>query len=249
MEFVQVKSIQTSLKSAQAPDLLSPAQSAIAGYTAELHATINRHRDSVQLLKLSATIKPLPDLSTCYDELQGASFPIIPGLATLITHLGGEEISVQELEILTHQAKDNTLVLHAASMPPKMPSPSPANITKCSPTSNAPPFQVPQDPILPPGQIKSSLKTEKFHPVIASTPPPRQTNSTGADPDDKDDDPGIYSKTIYGVGDGTHLITASFIKTNDKIRDQLLKHFVYFSNLMHANIDGLKIHPSSTKKP
>jgi hypothetical protein len=36
---------------------------------------------------------------------------------------------------------------------------------------------------------------------------------------------------------------------NDKIRNQLLKHFVYFFNLMHANIDGLKIHPISTKKP
>jgi hypothetical protein len=56
-------------------------------------------------------------------------------------------------------------------------------------------------------------------------------------------------KPIDGVGDGTHLITASFIKTNAKVRDQLLFFFVYFSNLMHANIDGLKIHPVSTEKP
>jgi hypothetical protein len=60
---------------------------------------------------------------------------------------------------------------------------------------------------------------------------------------------GIYSKTIDGVGDGTHFITASFIKTNDKIRGQLLIFFAYFSDLMHTNIDGLKIHPISTKKP
>ncbi len=121
MEFIQANSVQPSLTSAQAPDLLYPTQAAIVHYTAELHAAINKHRDSVlQLLKLSAMIKPLPDLSTCYDKLQGTSFPIIPGLATFITHLGGEEISVQELEILTHQAKDD-LELQAASMPPKCP--------------------------------------------------------------------------------------------------------------------------------
>jgi hypothetical protein len=112
-------------------------------------------------------IKPLPDLSTRYNKLRGTSFSIISGLATLITHLGGEEISVQEVKIFTRQAKNNVLELHAASMPPKMPSPPPVITTR-----NAPPPQVPQDPILPPGQIKSSLKTGKFHPVIASTPPP-----------------------------------------------------------------------------
>jgi hypothetical protein len=76
MEFVQVKSVYPPLKSAQAPDLVSPTQAAIARYTAELHATINKHRDSVlQLLKLSATIEPLPDLSTCYDEFWVPLFP------------------------------------------------------------------------------------------------------------------------------------------------------------------------------
>ena len=34
------------------------------------------------------------------------------------------------------------------------------------------------------------------------------------------------------------LIIASLIKTNDKIRDQLMTNFGYFSKLMHANIDG-----------
>jgi hypothetical protein len=97
-----------------------------------------------------------------------------------------------------------------------MPSPPPVVATR-----NAPPPQVPHYPILCPGQIKSSLKSGKFHPVIASTPPSCQIKSTSPEPDDKKDDPAIYSKTINGVGDGTHLITASFIKTNDKIRDQL----------------------------
>jgi hypothetical protein len=206
-EFVQAKSVQPSLKSAQAPDLGSPMQAAIAGYTVELHATINKHCDSVlQLLKLSATTKPLPDLSTCYGKLRGTSFPIISGLATLITHLGGEKISVQELKILTHQAKDNALELHTTSMPLKMPSPSPIVTTR-----NAPPPQVPQYPILPLGQIKSSLKTGKFYPVIAITPPPHQIESISVEPYDKEDDPGIYSKPIDGVGDGSHLITASFM--------------------------------------
>jgi hypothetical protein len=217
VKFFQAKSVQPYLKSTQDPDLVSPMQAAIACYTVELHATIKKHHYSVlQLLKLSATIKPLPDLSTCYDKLQGTSFPIISGLATLITHLGGEKISAQELKILTHHAKDDALELHTTSMPPKMLSP-PYVFT----IRNAPPPQVPQYPILPPGQIKSSLKMGKFHPVIASTPPPCQIKSTSTESDDKEDDPSIYSKTIDEVGDGTHLITASFIKMNDRIRDQL----------------------------
>jgi hypothetical protein len=158
MEFARAKSVHPSLKFTQAQDLVSPMQTAIVCYTAEFHAAINKHCDSVlQLLKLSITIEPLPDLSTHYDKLRGTSFPIIYGLATLIMHLGGEAISVQELEILlTHQAKDDALELHAASMPPKMPSPPPVVTTR-----NTPPPQVPQYTILPPGQIKSSLKTKK----------------------------------------------------------------------------------------
>jgi hypothetical protein len=114
---------------------MSPMQAAIAHYTVELHATINKHCDSVlQLLMLSAMIKPLPDLSAHYNKLRGNSFPIISRLATLITHLGGEEISVQELEILIHQANGNAFELHATSMPPIMPFPPPAVTTR-----NAPP--------------------------------------------------------------------------------------------------------------
>jgi hypothetical protein len=58
-----------------------------------------------------------------------------------------------------------------------------------------------------------------------------------------------YSKTINGVSDGTHLMTTSFIKTKDKMRDQLLKNFTYCSKLMCTNINGLKIHPVSTNNP
>jgi hypothetical protein len=49
---------------------------------------------------------------------------------------------------------------------------------------------------------------------------------------------------MEGVGDGTHLITTSFIKRNDKIRDQLLKNIVYFSDLMHEILMALRFIPS-----
>jgi hypothetical protein len=114
------------------------------------------------------------------------------------------------------------------SMPPKVPSSPPVVTINCSATGNAPPPQIPQNPIVPPGKIMSSLKTGKFHPVFASTPTPRQTESTNADPDDREDDPGIYRQAIGMVVDGTHLITTSFTKTNDKIRDQL-RFFLFIS--------------------
>jgi hypothetical protein len=94
---------------------------------------------------------------------------------------------------------------------------------------------------------KSSLKVGKFFPILST--PPHCMESIEVDLNDNEDDPGIYGKTIGGVGDGMHLITPSFIKTKDKIRDQLLMNFTYFSKLMCTNIDGLKIHPVSTDKP
>jgi hypothetical protein len=65
--------------------------------------------------------------------------------------------------------------------------------------------------MFPPDKPKSSLKAGKFFPVRSSTPPPHQKESTETNPDDDEDDPGIYSRTIDGVGDGMHLIIASFI--------------------------------------
>ncbi len=108
--------------------------------------------------------------------------------------------------------------------------------------------KAPRDSMFPPDKPKSSLKAGKFFPVCSSILPPCQKESTKTNLDDNKDDPGIYSCNINGVGDGTHLIIASFIKTNDKIRDQLMKIFMYFSELMHANINGLQIHPLSTEK-
>ncbi len=102
----------------------------------------------------------------------------------------------------------------------------------------------------PPKKPKSSLKAGKFLLTRSSSPPFRQAEANTIDPDDKDNDndPGIYNHTVEGVSDGTHLIIASSIKTNDKIWDQLVTNFCYFSELMHANIDGLQIHPLNTDK-
>ncbi len=96
---------------------------------------------------------------------------------------------------------------------------------------------------------KSSLKTGMFVPAFSVVTQPCPTDSTNTDLDDDKNYPGPYGKMIDGVSGGMHLITASFIKTNDKIRDQLLKNFSYFSKLMCANFDGLKIHPISTSNP
>ncbi len=38
------------------------------------------------------------------------------------------------------------------------------------------------------------------------------------------------------------------MKSNNKIKDQLLTQVRYFLDLMNANIDGIKFHPLSTKK-
>ncbi len=143
----------------------------------KLKSNRKNHPGGALQLRLSSTVNaprahqyyPVPTGHWLASSLvqHALTFPIISGLATLIVHLGGEETSVQEIKILTHQVKDDALELHTASMPPKMPLPPPVVTTR-----NAPSPQFPQYPILPPGQIKSSLKTGKFHPVIASTPPP-----------------------------------------------------------------------------
>ena len=87
-----------------------------------------------------------------------------------------------------------------------------------------------QDVMTPPNTPKSSLKAGKFLPACSTTPPPRQVEVIGIDPNgnEDDDNPGIYNHTIDGLGDGMHLIIASFIKTNDKIWDQLVTNFGYF---------------------
>ncbi len=101
---------------------------------------------------------------------------------------------------------------------------------------------------LPPTKPKASLKPSKFFPVFAEQTPPRLAGDHTKDDEDDASEPGVYSKLDEGVGDGTHYITASFVKTNEKIKDQLLTQVKYFMDLMCANIDGVKFHPISTER-
>jgi hypothetical protein len=98
------------------------------------------------------------------------------------------------------------------------------------------------DPLLPPTKPKASLKPRKFFPVFAEQTPPHQTDIPNGDDGDEEDKPGVYAKLDKGVGDGTHYITASFVKSNGKIKDQFLTQVRYFLDLMNANIDSIKFH-------
>jgi hypothetical protein len=140
--------------------------------------------------------------------------------------------------------------LHAIALPLPTPPLQPEVTTNNNATKTNSPQQTPQVSMLSPEKPKSSLKAGKFFPVHATTPPPCQAEVTdkGPDVDEDEDDPGIYSCAINGVGDGMHLIIVSFIKTNDKIQDQLVTNFNYFYELMYANNDGLQIHPLNTDK-
>jgi hypothetical protein len=164
------------------------------------------------------------------------------GLASLILHLGGKEILMDNLASLTDQAEAEALQLHAVT---RMTDDVKSNDDHPKGAENTTP-EVLQSP---PEKPKPSLKVGKFFPIFADTTPPRRINDASPIEDDEDSgEPGIYSKTQDGAGDGTHYITASFVKSNDKIKDQLLSHFKYFLELMCANIDGLKIHPVNTER-
>jgi hypothetical protein len=162
------------------------------------------------------------------------------GLANLIMHLGRKEIPHASLAILADQAEEEALLLYSSLM-------------TCPPTAIAedksPSILLDNaDPLLPPTKPKVSLKPSKFFPMFADQTPPRQTDIPNRNDSDEEDKPGVYSKLDKEVGDGTHYITASFVKSNNKIKDQLLTQVRYFLDLMNANIDGLKFHPLSTKK-
>ncbi len=104
------------------------------------------------------------------------------------------------------------------------------------------------DPPLPPTKPKASLKPRKFFPVFAERMPTRQTDIPNVDDGDEKDKPRVYAKLDKGVGDVTHYTTALFVKSNNKIKDQLLTQVRYFLDLMNANIDGIKCHPLSTER-
>jgi hypothetical protein len=159
---------------------------------------------------------------------------------------GGEVILEDQMTDLCTQAEGHAMKW-ASTASTTSPSASTLVPNASSPVQTPVMQDEPDLDVQPPIKQKSSLKVGKFFPLFST--PPHRTESIEAELDSNEDDPGIYSKTIDGVGDGMHLITASFVKTKDKIKDQLLINFAYSSELMCTNIDGLKIHPISTDKP
>jgi hypothetical protein len=171
------------------------------------------------------------------------------GLSHLIMHLGGDEITDADLTNLADQAENEALLLFTSStapevLPPRaiLGNPSGVGEEEYRPHASNNVF-----PMLPPTKPKTSLKPSKFFPVFAEQTPPRIADCTKEGDEDDVSEPGVYSKLDKGVGDGTHYITASFVKTNKKIKDQLLTQVRYFMDLMCANIDGVKFHPLSTE--
>jgi hypothetical protein len=155
-------------------------------------------------------------------------------------HLGGKEIPHTSLAILANQAEEAALLLYSSSTT----CPLTAIAEDKSPSilsDNA-------DPLLPPTKPKATLKPSNFFPVFADQIPPRQTDISNGNDSDEENKPGVYSKVGKGVGDGTHFITASFVKSNNKIKDKLLTQVRYFLDLMNAKIEGIKFYPLSTNK-
>jgi hypothetical protein len=190
-------------------------------------------------------------------------------LAEIIAHLGGQEIPRDALISLFRQAEEDALQLYTSTIVTDDSNnplqPVHVNDLIPIPRKKYPMFTQPTpicntdapiagktandlDLISPPSKPKASLKPSSFHPIPTQPTPPLRADGSGEEYDD-DNDHRIYNKLVDGVGDGTHLVIASFIKTNDKIRDQLLVNFSYFTELLCSNIDGLKIHPIVTNKP
>ncbi len=207
------------------PPIENPAS---ALYEAEFKATLTKYRDSiVQLLQSSPTSAPLPDLTAQYDQLRRNYHPIISGLANLITHLGGDNSSEANIDQYTRQAETDALALHTISTPETSANPLPHATINDDATQIDPTQVMQQGDMTAPRRPKLLLKAGKFLPTRPTLPPFCQADATAIDPDDKDkDDHGIYNHAVEGVGDGTHLIIASFIKTNNKIRDQLVTNFL-----------------------
>jgi hypothetical protein len=230
----------------------SPSQCMVDKYEADLRDIISSYRDGIAsiLREIPHTKRNSTILATRYDELRSNKLPIMNALASLILHLGGKEITHDALSILADRAEEEALLRHNSevapmTVPPTSTLENPAMFGKemVSPTASDDASLIP-----PPTRPKASLKPSKFYPVFAEQTPPRQADARMEDGDDDGSEPGVYSTLDEGVGDGTHFITASFVKTSEKIKDQLLTQVRYFMDLMCANIDGVKFHPVSTER-
>jgi hypothetical protein len=223
----------------------------VAQYEADLKNIISNHRDGIAsiLREVSPTNENSTILASRYDELRSNNFPIMTALANLILNLGGKEIPHAALSIFADRAEEEALLLYKSAapmvLPPKSSLETAAMVIREIISPNT---QDDESLVLPPTKPKASLKPSKFFPVFAEQTPPRRADAHMKDDEDDVSEPGVCSKLDEGVGDGMHFITASFVKTNEKIKDQLLTQVRYFMDLMCANIDGVKFHPLSTER-
>jgi hypothetical protein len=215
----QPRSVQPPQITAHVPEALFLVQNASLQYEAKLHATIvKRHNCILHLLMTYSTVALPINLQLHYIKLCFAYSPIISGLANLISHSGGKEICGHNLEVLLCNARDKVLNLHTATLPPIVPSGTSLPFVNLR-------FPLPQVTLLiqfftitihhqsnqshPRKLVNSFL----FSPLLlhpARQIQPTQTLMTMMTNL-------VFSKIIDGFGDGKHLITASFIKTYDKI--------------------------------
>jgi hypothetical protein len=215
-------------------------------YQANLQSALDDYHDNYAQLVSSSIVDNTPIPPHNLGSIWEITCSIMPYIAVQLLEAGREAILEDQIADLCTQAEGRTMkwASTASTTSPSASTPVP----NASSPAQAPVMQDEPDlEVQPPIKQKSSLKVSKFFPVFST--PSHRTESIKVDLDNNDDDPGIYSKTIDGVGDGSYLITASFIKTKDKIRDQLFINFAHFSDLMCTNIDGLAIQPISTNKP
>jgi hypothetical protein len=229
---------------------LSPLQGMVAQYEGDIKNIISNHRDGIAsiLKEIPPTKENSKILASRYNGLRSINIPIMTSMANLILHLGGKEIPHAVLSLLADRAEEEALLLYKSTpvgIPPKIALENPALVGKEKLSLHAPDDEL---LVLPPAKPKTSLKPSKFFPVFLEQTPPRLAGDCMKEDADDDSEPGVYSKLDEGVGDGTHFITASFVKTNEKIKDQLLTQVKYFMDLMCANIDGVKFHPLSTER-
>ncbi len=132
-------------------DTLPNENPASALYVAELKATLARYRDSIfQLLQSSPISTPLPDLTARYDHFRQNYHPIISSLASLITHLGGDNISKEDIDQFTRQAETDALVLHTTPTPDTPAPPLPHATVNNDATKVDPTQAMQQDAMTPP---------------------------------------------------------------------------------------------------
>jgi hypothetical protein len=125
-------------------------------------------------------------LSSRYEELRSANFPLMTSLAEIIAHLGGQEIPWDALISLVHQTEEDTLQLYTSTiLTNDSNNPlQPVDVTDLIPlpSKHYPMFTQPTpirntytpiagktaddlDLISPPTKPKTSLKPSSFHPI------------------------------------------------------------------------------------